>query len=307
MDADTRDLLSGSIRQLLGSGSDVVSGLNELGWDDVVDDDPAEAVNLLFSEQGRSGKASAALDTVAFARLTDSTIHPLVHPAGGEFSARQSEGALVVDGVLLGKPTDDCVAASPCGSFVVPIDDGAKVVPVGGFDPESQLRRICLTVDLRSVTEADIDWPGTAAAARRALAAELVGNATAMLELATEQISARRQFNRPIGANQSPRHRLAEGYALVRGAEELVTMAWRTGSAAEALVAKAYAGHASDIASRACLQVCGAIGLTTEHPLPRYVKRARILDLLYGGWQLCTRTIGEQIVATSRIPASGRI
>lgn len=309
MDTDTRGLLAGSIRDLLAGGEDIVSGLEELGWSDVVDDDPAAAIDLLFTEQGVTGTASSALDTVAVVGLDDGAVHRLVHPVCGTFAARVDGANLLVDGVVLGAAHGDAVvvAADGAGYVVSTAGPDVHIGQVGGFSPESALRRVNATVDLGSVDEVRVDWTAVSAAARLALAAELVGNATGMLNLATEQISDRRQFGRPIGANQSPRHRLAEGYALVRGAAELVKMAWHTGTAADALTAKAYAGRASDTAGRACLQVCGAIGLTTEHGLPRYVKRARVLDALYGGWQLTTRQIGTQIATASRVPTNGRL
>jgi alkylation response protein AidB-like acyl-CoA dehydrogenase len=308
VDADTRELLAGSIRELLGSGADVVAGLEELGWSDVVDDDPAAAIDLLFAEQGISGASSAALDTVAVARLDDGRVRPVVHPVGREFSALVEGRTLVIDGVVLGDTAGTFIVVSEGGSHVVDTEaHGVPPTPVGGFDPPSKLHRVTLTVDLGDVAEGSVDWPTVTATARRALASELVGNATAMLALATEQITARHQFGKPLGANQSPRHRLAEGYAHVRGAAELVTTAWHTRTPEDALAAKAYAGRASDITSRACLQVCGAIGLTTEHALPGFVKRARVLDALYGGWQWSTRRIGTGIASTSRIPTSGRL
>jgi alkylation response protein AidB-like acyl-CoA dehydrogenase len=67
-------------------------------------------------------------------------------------------------------------------------------------------------------------------------------------------------------------------------------------------VAKTYAGSASDVTSRTCLQVCGAIGLTSEHSLGRYVKRARILDALHGGWRESVQDIGMTLLRDERIP-----
>ena len=76
MDADTRELLTESVHELFERrGAEVVAGLEELGWQDVVSDDPVAAIDLLFTEQGKAGQASAALDTVLF------------DAAGGDLSA----------------------------------------------------------------------------------------------------------------------------------------------------------------------------------------------------------------------------
>ncbi|MDT5305653.1 MAG: hypothetical protein QOE48_1323, partial [Mycobacterium sp.] len=41
MDAETKDLLRSSVRELFDSqGGDIAAGLEEFGWDDVVAEDP---------------------------------------------------------------------------------------------------------------------------------------------------------------------------------------------------------------------------------------------------------------------------
>ncbi|EUA23061.1 hypothetical protein I553_5160 [Mycobacterium xenopi 4042] len=59
--------------------------------------------------------------------------------------------------------------------------------------------------------------------------------------------------------------------------------------------------------SRACLQVCGAIGLTSEHRLGGHVKRVRVLDALYGDWRTSTQEIGMTLLQRETIPAGARI
>jgi hypothetical protein len=310
MDADTLDLLRDSIREMFAAGDgDIVIGLRGLGWDEVVAEYPAAAIDLLFTEQGAAGKASSALDTVTHATDDAGNVYPVLHPLGADAGARLTDNSLHIDAVVLTPPGAAAVVATDDGqAYLV---DGAALSgaarAVAGFDPASRLYRVQMNLDAASATPVSVDWPQVAAAARRALAGELVGNGTAMLRLATAQITDRHQFGRPIGANQSPRHRLAESYALLGGAAELVRMAWQSGSAWDARVAKAYAGHAVETTSRACLQVCGAIGLTTEHLLPRYVQRARILDALYGGWSDAVNDIGAQLLAAVAVPVGDRL
>jgi hypothetical protein len=310
MDADTRDLLRESVREMFASGDDdIVAGLNDLGWQDVVAEDPDAAVDLLFTEQGAAGKASSALDTVAYVDDDSGNRRQLLHPLGVSAGARRNGSRLDVDAVLMTEPGGAAVVAGDDGlGYVIEGDvlSGAALA-VGGFDPGSRLRRVQLSIDVASAVSVEVEWSPVFTAARRALAAELVGNGTAMLRLAAAQVADRHQFGRPIGANQSPRHRLAEAYALLGGAGELVRMAWQSGSAWDARVAKAYAGHAVDTTSRACLQVCGAIGLTTEHLLPGYVQRARILDGLYGGWSSAVSDLGAEILAAGVVPAGDRL
>jgi alkylation response protein AidB-like acyl-CoA dehydrogenase len=148
---------------------------------------------------------------------------------------------------------------------------------------------------------------GAVAAGRRALASELVGNGSAMLDIAIDHARQRSQFGRPIASNQTPRHRLAECYARLAGARGLIDAAWKSGTWWDAWVAKTYAGYASDTTSLACLQLCGATGLTSEHPLGGYAKRARVLDALYGGWRTSIQDIGMTLLRWETVPVGPRI
>jgi len=309
VDADTRELLTGSIRALLDTRpTELSAGLAELGWEDVVSDDEAAAIELLFTEQGKAGVASNALDSVALAAAGVELGAPghqlfVVHPFASAVNSLVGE-RLRVDGVALSEPPESAI-------YVVAVDEAVyevtatEVTPatsVRGFDPASGLHRVEFDVDVGDARSRKCEWDLAVAAAQRALASELIGSGNAMLDIAVEHVGVRKQFGRPIGANQSPRHRLADAYVQLAAAEELVRVAWDSDRPWDATVAKTYAGYAADVTSRACLQVCGAMGLTAEHTLGSYVKRSRILDALYGRWQHTMRAVGEQLLASRVIP-----
>lgn len=319
MDAETQELLQGSIRSLLASGpEDLVAGLDDLGWDDVVADDEATAISLLFAEQGRAAIASAALDMVMrragggeWRSPADGGPGLVVHRLAKAESTTCGD-RIEVDGVLLGAP--DPAATAIIGTeqasraYLLTAEQLAdSITSVGGFDPASMLHRVQFTVDQGDLTEVKVDWSGAIAAARRALSSELIGNGQAMLDIAVDHVTQRVQFGRPIGANQTPRHRLAECFALLSGAGELVRAAWSSGVPWDAAVAKSYAGYAAHTTSRTCLQVCGAMGLTSEHALGSYVKRSFVLDALYGGWQQGVLALGRELLATRSIPVGPQI
>ena len=125
-------------------------------------------------------------------------------------------------------------------------------------------------------------WTAVERRARLAVASELVAVTQRILDVAADQVSTRRQFGRPIGANQSVRFRLAEGFAEVAGARALVAAAWEDGSPDASVWAKTVAGATHDSVAKHALQVCGAIGLSDEHPLPGLVRRGFSLDALLG-------------------------
>ncbi|HVW40786.1 MAG TPA: hypothetical protein VHC18_05495, partial [Amycolatopsis sp.] len=94
MDTATAELLTGSLRELFADtpgGRAVGPALAALGWSEVVDEDPAGATTLLFTEHGRALASSPALDTVVLAALGDvlpatsgtrAVLYP--HPADGD-------------------------------------------------------------------------------------------------------------------------------------------------------------------------------------------------------------------------------
>jgi hypothetical protein len=290
VDAETLTLLGSSLRSLLTEGGDVVQGLDDLGWQEVLDEDEAAATTLLFTEQGATLARSRALDAVV-TRALGVPSGTVVHPAPGGAGAPWFDGD--VDGVLL-------VGAQ--GPFLVPGEAGVRSVeelvgvPVGGFDPDAGLVRVTGSVQ-GEVRDCEA-WSGAVAAARRALASELVGLGRAALDLAVEQVCMRQQFGKAIGSLQSPRHRLAEAHVALSAAENLIEQAWTQPGASTAIAAKAQAGKAAELTASAALQVCGAIGLTSEHRLGGYVRRAFVVDSLYGSWRDLSRELGRQLLAS---------
>ncbi len=111
-------------------------------------------------------------------------------------------------------------------------------------------------------------------------AAEAVGVARRALDVAAEHATTRAQFDRPIGSYQAVSHRVADTYAAVQLATSLAAWAaWCVAEddpAAEQACAAA-AGYAAPAAVQACesaIQVLGGIGMTWEHPIHRFYKRA---------------------------------
>jgi hypothetical protein len=69
-----------------------------------------------------------------------------------------------------------------------------------------------------------------------------------------------------------------------------------------ALLAKAAAGRAALTAARHCQQALGGIGFTAEHALHRHVKRALVLDGLLGSTRELTREAGRLLLRETRAP-----
>ncbi|GAA0628819.1 acyl-CoA dehydrogenase family protein [Sporichthya brevicatena] len=132
-----------------------------------------------------------------------------------------------------------------------------------------------------------------------ALAAESVGGADRVLEMAVEYAKVRVQFGRPIGSFQAIKHKCADMLLQVETARSAVAYARKCVEADERDRALA----ASTAKSRACdafafcaaenIQVHGGIGFTWEHPAHLYFKRARSSSVLFGDSYQHRERIGD--------------
>ena len=119
-------------------------------------------------------------------------------------------------------------------------------------------------------------------------AAQLVGLARRMVDLAVGHVTERKQFGVPIGSFQAVKHHLADAALRLEFAAPAVQRAaWSlaTGAATadrDVSMAKALASDAARLAGRTALQVHGAIGYTTEYDLHLYLKRAEVLARAWG-------------------------
>lgn len=309
MDERDRELLAGSLRELLATpGVDVTTTLEELGWDEVLADDPAGATTLLFTEHGRALAGSDVLDGVVLAAL-EGCLPP--GPVGGARRAvlYPPVGSAVVgsEGILITDPAgvDEVVVPVPDGLALVSAA-GLTVRRVAGFDPEGRWHLARLTDGEPDPIISTGRWETAVAAGRRALAAELNGITDAILGIAVEHTTGRIQYGRPIASYQSVRHRLAESHAALAASRSLLEGAWSEldgeGSGWAATAAKAQSGHAYLEVSRHAMQLCGAIGLTHEHRLHLFVQRGAVLDGLLGSARELTHHMGTRLLDGFRPP-----
>jgi alkylation response protein AidB-like acyl-CoA dehydrogenase len=139
-------------------------------------------------------------------------------------------------------------------------------------------------------------------AARIGLAAEMLGAADALLAMTLDHLKTRKQFGQPIGAFQALQHRAARMFVDLELTRSCVTAAFDALDDAEAgdkaaaaaapqipalaSLAKARAGDTLHLVSNEAVQLHGGIGMTDAYDAGLYLKRARVLETLYGsaGW-----------------------
>ncbi len=109
---------------------------------------------------------------------------------------------------------------------------------------------------------------------------EQLGGAEAMMRLARNYATERKAFGQKIGAFQSVKHRITELYALVELARaNAIDATARIDSdfLLAASAARLSATEAYDTATRDCMQIHGAIGVTWEIGIHLHLRRARSL------------------------------
>jgi len=120
------------------------------------------------------------------------------------------------------------------------------------------------------------------------VAADALGAAERMLQLAVDYSKQRQQFGHPIGSFQAVKHAAAQMLVTVESSFSIVCYAAQSAEeklperATHAAVAKAQVTRGAAELGDIALTLHGAIGYTWEHDLQLFYKRAKLDRLLFG-------------------------
>ncbi|MFO0746599.1 MAG: acyl-CoA dehydrogenase family protein [Myxococcota bacterium] len=124
-----------------------------------------------------------------------------------------------------------------------------------------------------------------------ALSAEMLGSMSAAFDMTLAYLRDRQQFGVLIGTFQALRHRAARMYVEIELVRSAVMAAARTADVPSgppallgqvASLAKARASDAAILVANECLQMHGGIGMTEEHDIGLFFKRARVAAHTFG-------------------------
>ncbi len=288
------------VRELLGRGEPYDRKL----WEATVDQgwlgvDVAEAagglglgfveVAVLAEEVGRHNAPTPFVQSVL---------------AAGALGATSWAGALR-DGTAIGavgwaKPGTGRVLvpyAPVADVVVVVVGDEARVLDLSTTgrppaEPAMDLTRCLGWIDLESLPSEALEASGAATRlvdrGAAAYAAELLGGAARVLEMATGYAQNRVQFGQPIGAFQAVKHRCADMLVDVEGMRSAAYYAaWCLGAddadaSVAASTAKIWCSDAARRVMASGLQVHGGIGFTWEHDLHLFLKRSQLDQVSFG-------------------------
>jgi hypothetical protein len=314
MDRSEQELFENTLRHAIearGAGS-VDGVLDELGWPEALVADRRTAIGTVFTLLGACNVISSALDdvlaqalgggptAVVLPRLGRSTPPATRTPEGlsvrgiGTCALRRRPRALVVTDASGGPAVREVEVAGLVSRPVPGLDPGLEWVEVLGCGPSS---------GGGGRADATGAWEAAVAVGRLAVAHELVGAGRTMLALARDHALDRVQFGRPIAGFQAVRHRLADAFVSLEQADAALAAAWEMPTTTAATVAKALAGQATSTVARHAQQVLAGVGFTTDHPFHRYLRRVVVLDQLLGSSRDLTTQLGEEAIASHRLPA----
>jgi alkylation response protein AidB-like acyl-CoA dehydrogenase len=188
--------------------------------------------------------------------------------------------------------------------LLVPVADGeaTSLWLVDGADggvgvhprPLLDRSRDVADVVLDGVAARRLDIDATAAlgeiATRAAIlvAADALGAAERMLQLAVDYSKQRQQFGQPIGSFQAVKHAAAQMLVTVESSMSIVCYAAQSAEeglperATHAAVAKAQVTRGAAEIADSALTLHGAVGYTWEHDLQLFYKRAKLDRVLFG-------------------------
>ncbi len=181
-------------------------------------------------------------------------------------------------GAVPGAATGETVVAAVDGGLVewlaeadVVRGDATGAVPLRSLDPLTPLHRV------------PAGRPAPDPVAILLSAAEQLGTAVRVGELAAQHARAREQFGRPVGAFQAVAHLCAGILVRAETARAAVYAAAVTADPADIAAARILADEAAVRGARDCLQVHGGMGFTWESEVHLHLKRAWVRTQRAGG------------------------
>jgi hypothetical protein len=319
IDAAERALLEETVRAAIARACATADGetaidavVARLGWLELLDAEPRDALDIVFSALGTTNATATVLDDVVLSALgtrphADLAVllprfaawDPPGRIEGGHLDAR---GLATARAATAGEMLVVCRTEAELWGVTVPMTV-AEVGVVHGIDPDAGFRAVRVQGNAAVAKRLDAAaWESAVALGRRAMAHQIAGACRAMLALACAHAAERIQFGRPIARFQAVRHRLADALVAVEALEATLAAAGDEPYPDTAALAKAVAGRTARTVASHCQQVLAGIGFTTDHPFHRFLKRTVLLEGLFGSADEIVVELGRQLLATRTVP-----
>lgn len=158
----------------------------------------------------------------------------------------------------------------------------ARCIPLKRIDSRDAAHVVFLDAPARRLDASLEDLQRCLDRATAALAAEMLGGMQAAFDLTLRYLKERVQFDQPIGSFQALQHRAADCFIAIEVCRSAVEAAVRNPSPALVSLAKTLANDAYLKVCKEAIQLHGGIGMTDEHDIGLYLKRAWACSQILG-------------------------
>ena len=136
---------------------------------------------------------------------------------------------------------------------------------------------------------------------RIGIGAQMVGTAQGALDHTLRYVREREQFGRPIGENQGVQFQLADAATELEASRLLVYNAARLKDAGEdflvqAAMAKLHSSQMAQQVTSLCIDLYGGYGFTTEYPVEKFYRDAKIGTIYEGTTNMQLQTIARVLL-----------
>ncbi len=230
--------------------------------------------------------------------------------AGITASARETRGGFTLSGTKLFVPDAhlaDLLVVAARSRDGSTMEDGISLFLVPKATNGVAVRLLPSVDETRKLCEVRLDnaalpasallgelhqgWPALSRVIDRAavaLSAELCGAAQRVLDITVDYAKMRVAFGKPIGSYQGVKHKCADMLIEIENAKSLTyyaAWAFDQGEPDAAMAVSMAKAAASDAGRKVCaagIQLHGGIGMTWEHDLQLYLKRAKASEIAFG-------------------------
>lgn len=290
-----------------GTGEDIALIFEMLGRGIVVEPFlPTLLASIPLAAHGRSEVLEAAMEgrtLLAFAHSEPNARYAATHVGtqaqhvGDDWQLSGAKSVVVNGGtadliVVTGRTIGRTAGEAGLGCFLVsPGSPGVTIIPHASIDGPHVAE---IRLDKAHGVPLGVpgsDWPlieRTLAAGALAVSAEAIGAMDVCKDMTLDYLKERRQFGKPIGANQVLQHRMVDMVLELEQARSAVMLAANTLEGPRDVrelnlsAAKNLIGRVGRLVAEESIQMHGGVAMTWEWPLPHFAKRVVMIDHLFG-------------------------
>ncbi|MEM1160358.1 MAG: acyl-CoA dehydrogenase family protein [Pseudomonadota bacterium] len=283
-----------------GTGEDISLVFEALGRGLVVEPFlPTLLASVPLAGAGRTDLLEQAMEggtQLAFAHYEPEGYYTAEHvttrAAGGTLTGRKAvviNGATASHIVVTARAAGDVTDTEGLGCYLVEAGaPGLEIIQHKSIDGPHVAE---ITLNNTPAEDLGQGWDAierTLSAGALAVSAEAVGAMEVAKDVTLDYLKERKQFGKPIGANQVLQHRMVDILVELESARSVVMLAANTFEAdrhtreKNVSAAKNTIGRAGRLIAEETIQMHGGIAMTWEYIAPHYAKRIVMIDHLFG-------------------------